>query len=229
MNSYERLDKLIAETEEFYNFIGNSYNNLSEKAKHSKFKKITTYSYDLGIASPSKMGKHIGGYKPGRIIKQIPGNGKYCEFFYDDNEQPLCRKRYNGIGGEDIMFFVNYKGNVWTVSFFKDGTLFKNFDCFKIVKENCKLLGLYKLSAGVMSEEYDYSEENEGIIWCTFSKYIPELWKSSKNIAPGFKNSPIEQWKYKIYINSKGKYVKYELYKNIEGHFEFLNEKQLIK
>ena len=100
---------------------------------------------------------------------------------------------------------------------------------YKIVRdERGRLSGLYYIcghdTASIEAEEYDYSEYDNGIINCTFSYYVEGRSGASKDIPTGFKNSPLQQWKYIFYVNEKGKFICYDSYKNKNGEFVLIKK-----
>ena len=244
---YGKWDALAKEQKEFYNYIicENKHLELINKKESCTNIKYATFFSDLGVVSPSKFTKHIiKGYKSGRIIKNYQHGMDFVnKIYFEDDGTPLCIECFCGFEKDNPKvkkavtetYFVQYNGCIWTVCFFcESGKLFEDNNCYKIVEENGLLLGYYSMQASkgtaiITAQEFDYSAVEDGIVWCLYSDYVEGLSGTSKDIAPGFKNSPMEQWKYKIYLNEKGKYAKYELYKNIEGDFKMLHEKCLLK
>ncbi|MDE6592507.1 MAG: hypothetical protein K2K57_05520 [Oscillospiraceae bacterium] len=243
---YRKWDILANEQRMFYDHLARSdkYAEFIKAKENCAYVKYATFFRGLGVVSPSKFTKHIiGGYKRGRIIKNNADKKFVNKIYYDRNNMPVCIECFCGFDKNDPgvkipvheTFFTEYNGCRWTVSYFTESKkIFKDFDCYKIAEKDGRLLGLYELecsgeTAIISSEEYDYSDIDDKVIWCTYSNYVEGLSGSSKDIPPGFKHSPMEEWKFKIYLNEKGKFAKYEMYKNIEGCFKFVHEKMLIK
>lgn len=242
---YEKWDDLADEQKAFYNYIlsENKHTELINKKKQCTNIKYATFFSGLGVVSPSKFTKHIiKGYKPGRFINNYrDGTDFVNKIYFDDNGEPLCIECFCGFEKDDPKvkkavtetYFVKYNGCRWTACFFSEsGKLFENSNCYKIAEKDDLLLGYYSMQASkgtaiIKAQEFDYSSINDGIVWCLYSDYTEGLSGSSKDIPPGYEHSPLEQWKYKIYLNEKGKNAKYELYKNIEGDFKLIHEKLL--
>lgn len=238
MNYYEKWDLLGEEKEQFNKYVIDNYNKIYTELKtrqnNYSYFKTTTYPSNLGIASPSKFTKYmVGKYQSGRIIKNIKPEQAYHKIYFDENDLPICIEEYNTIeSGDycskgDTIFFTEYKGNIWTACFQNNGNYFENGMPFKIVKsDNGRLLGLYEIrtsvSTIVYAEEYDYSEIDSNIVWCTYSSYSSGLSGSSKDVPAGAPHSPLDQWKYKIYLNEKGKYTEYDSFFNENGEFVFI-------
>ncbi len=138
------------------------------------------------------------------------------------------------VGRSNITYFVPYNNDIWTARFDVCSTKDLNIApmCiynYKIVRdEQGRLHGLYCICdldhTVIDAEEYDYSECSDGIINCTYSYYLEGRDGVSKDVPPGFSNSPLEEWKYIFYVNEKGKVICYDSYKNKNGEFILLQK-----
>lgn len=184
------------------------------------------------------MGKN---HRPGRIIKTIKPRTPYQVCYYDENNDPLYMEDYDYFSNDpnvmeigDITYFVSYNNDIWTARFDVCSTNDLNvapmsIDSYKIVRdEQGRLSGLYCICdldhTVIDAEEYDYSECSDGIINCTYSYYLEGRDGVSKDVSPGFSNSPLEEWKYIFYVNEKGKVICYDSYKNKNGEFILLQK-----
>lgn len=233
MNYYEYWDSLSVECDVFHDYAWNHLEDFLKELEEKKCRKIiSTYGRDLGIASPSKMTKYIiRKHKRGRVIKNVKPGQLYKVTYFDSDGFPLAVESYDvassksvDVGRSGTRYFVRYGGSVWTAWFSESGSLFNEH--YKIVYDGeQRLKGFYKMNAGnslqVMSEEYDYSEIESGIVTCLFTYYVGRLSGSSKDIPIGYKGSPATQWKYIINVDEKGKYKELTVYKNINGEFMF--------
>lgn len=233
MNLYEYWDAFSVECDIFHDYASDHLDDFIMDVEKRKYKKVlSTYGRDLGIASPSKLTKHIvGKYKSGRVIKNLKPSQLYKATYFDSAGFPLAVESYDisssnsvEIGRSGTRYFVQYGDSVWTAWFSESGSLFNEH--FKIVYDDeQRLKGFYKINAGnslqVMAEEYDYSEIESGIVTCLFTYYVGRLCGSSKDIPIGYKGSPATQQKYIIRIDEKGRYKELTAYKNINGEFVF--------
>lgn len=244
MNYYEKWDTLSKERWQFRDDMLKKYVGELENAHDRCIRKvISTFGRGLGIASPSKFTKYmIGKHSPGRIIKTIKPHTPYQICYYDKNNLPVYMESYDFPSQDDpnvmkrtgITYFISYDNDIWTAYFnaYKKDKI--NVESmlsgnYKIVRdERGSLRGLYYIcghdTAIIYAEEYDYSEYDNGIINCTFSYYVEGRSGASKDIPTGFKNSPLEQWKYIFYVNEKGKFICFDSYKNKNGEFVLIKK-----
>lgn len=244
MNYYEKWDTLYNERWQFREYLLNHIEEIENiYGKYSK-KVISTFGRGLSIASPSRFSKYMMGknHRPGRIIKTIKPRTPYQVCYYDENNDPLYMEDYGRVpkdtdvvGRSNITYFVPYNNDIWTARFDVCSTNDLNvapvsIDSYKIVRdEQGRLSGFYYIDghyhAIIDAEEYDYSECSDGIINCNFSYYLEGRDGVSKDVLPGFSNSPLEEWKYIFYVNEKGKVICYDSYKNKNGEFILLQKR----
>ena len=235
MSLYEYWNDLSAECDEFHEYAWQHYDDLRQAFEQKECRKVlSTNSSWLGIASPSKMSKHIiRKYKSGRVIKNIKPGQIYKATYFDSNDEPAAIEYYNifppghvddGIPTKgETLYFTEWHGAVWTAQYYENsyGLINKHF---KIVyDEQHRLKGFYCMNAShslqVYAEEYDYSEIASGIVTCIFTDYVGRLSGSSPDIPIGFPGSPAIQWKYAARVDEKGNYTALTTYKNTEGKF----------
>jgi len=243
MTLYEYWDKLSAECDEFHDYAYMNYKDIKsyfESKKCNCRKVMSTYSSDLGIASPSKMTKYIvKNHKCGWIIKKIKSGQQYEVVCYDGNGLTSVIDLYDYFpnGSSDAqksstIYFINYNGSIWTACFSERGYLSNRH--YKIVyDETQRLKGFYEIGAAnslqVTAEEYDYSKIESGVMTCIYTYYVGRASGASKDIPIGYKGSPATQFKYDVELDEKGRYKAITTYKNVEGEFIFIEHMDLTK
>lgn len=221
-NRYNEFDEIMNLQKQKINSVENKYKELSENVKRNTSEtKYGTQSMYLGYFCPSLvMDKTVGGFKKGKLQKNIPKNksGNYVVYDIDSEGKLLRMQDINSYGTIVETYIIKEKETEFSVKFSDKKLTIYNGPSTRTIYEN-GILKRFDIieNSSIWSEIYSYNPENNLKIECRKYYYVPNLKGSDKSIPVGIKGSPAQFFIMDIELDNQEKVVKIEHNELIDG------------
>ena len=221
-NLYIEFDEIMDAQQQILTSVGGKYHELLENVKaNTSETKYGTQSMYLGYFCPSLvMDKIVGGFKKGRLQKDIPKNksGNFVAYDIDDKGKLLRMQDINSHGSIVETYIIREKNTEFSVNFSDKKMTVYNGASTRTVYDNGKLVRFDIVDNSCMwSEIYTYNSDNNQQVECKRYYYVPGLKGSNKSVPVGMKGSPAQLSVMDIELDNQGKLVKLEHSELIEG------------
>ena len=221
-NLYIEFDEIMNLQKQMLTSAGGKHKKLLENVqKNTSETKYGTQSMYLGYFCPSLvMDKTVGGFKKGKLQKDIPRNksGSYAVYDIDSNGKLLRMQEINSHGTIVETFIIQDNNTEFSVNFSEKKLTVYHGATTRTIYENGKLVRFDIIDNSYMwSEIYTYNFDNNRKVECKRYYYVPNLKGSTKSVPIGMKGSPAQLFIMDIELDNQGKVVKLEHSELIEG------------
>ena len=221
-NLYIEFDEIMNLQKQMLISAGGKHKELLENVKKNTSEtKYGTQNMYLGYFCPSLvMDKTAGGFKKGKLQKDIPKNksGNYVVYDIDSNGKLLRMQEVNSYGTIIETFIIQDNNTEFSIKFSDKKLTVYNGATTRTIYENGKLVRFDIIDNSCMwSEIYTYNSDNNQKVECKQYYYVPNLKGSAKSVPVGMKGSPMQLFIMDIEIDNQGKVVKLEHSELIEG------------
>ena len=221
-NLYEDFDQIMTLQMELMNSVAEKYIELFENVKrNTSERKYGTQNMYLGYFCPSLvMDKTVGGFKKGKLYKDIPNakSGNYVVYDIDSKGKLLRIQNINKYGTVVETYIIRENNTEFSVKFSGKKLTIYNGPSTRTIYENGKLKRFDIIdNASIWSEIYTYSVDNNKKVECKRYYYVPNLKGSQNSIPIGIKGSPTQLFIMDIELDSQEKVIKIEHYELVEG------------
>jgi hypothetical protein len=221
-NLHKDFDQIMTLQMELLNSVAAKYIELLENVKRNTSEtKYGTQNMYLGFFCPSLvMDKTVGGFKKGKLYKDIPNtkSGNYVVYDIDSKGKLLRIQDINKYGTIVETYIIRENNTEFSVKFSEKKLTIYDGASTRTIYENGKLKQFDIIdNASMWSEIYTYNADNNKKVECKRYYYVPNLKGSQTSIPIGIKGSPTQLFIIDIEIDSQEKVIKVEHYELVEG------------
>jgi len=220
-NLYKEFDDIMNLQKQIMTSVKRKYKELLDVKRNTSETKYGTQNMYLGYFCPSLvMDKIVGGFKKGRLQKDIPNNksGNYVVYDIDSNGKLLRMQDINSYGTIVETYIIRENNTEFSVNFFDKKLTVYNGASTRTIYENEKLVRFDIIDNSYMrSEIYTYNSDNNQKVECKRYYYVPNLKGSKKSVTVGMEGSPAQLFIMDIELDNQGKVIKIEHNELIEG------------
>jgi hypothetical protein len=222
-NFYIEFDKIMNLQKQVMTCVEGKYEELLENVKkNTNETKYGTQNMYLGYFCPSLiMDKTVGGFKKGRLQKNIPKNngGNYVVYDIDSKGKLLRMQDINSYGTIVETYIIRENNTEYSFNFSDKKLTIYNGASTRAMYENEKLIRFDIIdNSSMWLEIYTYNPTNNQKVECKQYYYNPNLNESKKSIPVGMKGSPAQLFIVDLELDNQGKVMKLEYNEFIEGN-----------